>query len=75
MRNEHLLGPRGDALAPRPARSDAELGVPGEAKEAVAFAVLANQTLMGRPGNVMAATGAKGPAVLGKISLPGLLEG
>jgi 1,6-anhydro-N-acetylmuramate kinase len=32
--------------------------------------VLANETLMGQPGNVPAATGARRPAVLGKIALP-----
>ena len=36
----------------------------------LAFAVLANETLMGRAGNVRAATGARADAVLGKISLP-----
>ena len=46
-----------------------ELGIPVDAKEAVAFAVLANETLMERPGNLPAATGARGPAVLGKICL------
>jgi anhydro-N-acetylmuramic acid kinase len=40
-----------------------------EAKEAVAFAVLANETLFGRPGNLPASTGAAGPRVLGKIVL------
>jgi anhydro-N-acetylmuramic acid kinase len=43
------------------------LGVAADAKEAVAFAVLANETLMGRPGNLPSATGAARPAVLGKI--------
>ncbi len=46
-----------------------ELGISVDAKEAVAFAVLANETLMGRPGNLPAATGASRPAVLGKICL------
>ena len=34
----------------------------------IAFAVLANQTLFGAPGNIPAVTGATGPRVLGKIS-------
>ncbi|MBM3279666.1 MAG: anhydro-N-acetylmuramic acid kinase [Candidatus Handelsmanbacteria bacterium] len=46
-----------------------ELGLSVDAKEAVAFAVLANETLMGRPGNLPSATGARRPAVLGKICL------
>jgi len=44
------------------------LGVDPKAKEAVAFAVLANETLFGHPGNVPSVTGARGPRVLGKIS-------
>ena len=45
-----------------------EFGLPSEAKEAVAFAVLAYETWNRRPANVPSATGAKRPAVLGKIS-------
>ena len=45
-----------------------EFGVPTEAKEAVAFAVLAHETWHRRPSNVPSATGAKRAAVLGKIS-------
>jgi anhydro-N-acetylmuramic acid kinase len=45
-----------------------EFGVPTEAKEAVAFAVLARETWYRRPSNVPSATGAKRPAILGKIS-------
>lgn len=40
-----------------------------DAKEAVAFALLADATLCGRPSNVTGATGAAQPVVLGKISL------
>jgi anhydro-N-acetylmuramic acid kinase len=47
-----------------------EFGVPSEAKEAVAFAVLAYETWHRRPSNIPSATGAKRPAVLGKISYP-----
>jgi len=45
-----------------------DFGVPAEAKEAVAFAVLAHETWHRRPSNVPSATGAKRAAVLGKIS-------
>jgi len=46
-----------------------KLGVPGDAKEALAFALLADATLQGLPSNVPGATGARRPAVLGKIIL------
>jgi len=44
-----------------------ELGVPVEAKEAVAFALLAAATIRGEPGNVPQATGARRAVLLGKI--------
>ena len=47
-----------------------ELGVPSEAKEAMAFAVMAYETWHRRASNLPSATGAKRPAVLGKISYP-----
>jgi anhydro-N-acetylmuramic acid kinase len=45
-----------------------EFGVPTEAKEAVAFALLAYETWHRRPSNVPSATGARREAILGKIS-------
>lgn len=44
------------------------LGVPEDAKEAFAFAILAYETFHGRPANLCAATGARHPAILGKLS-------
>ncbi|MDA0712198.1 MAG: anhydro-N-acetylmuramic acid kinase [bacterium] len=44
------------------------LGLPSEAKEAVAFALLAHETVNRRPGNVPRVTGASKPVVLGSIT-------
>jgi anhydro-N-acetylmuramic acid kinase len=57
------LEPLGIAL-----RFSDEFGLPAEAKEAVAFALLAYETWHRRPSNVPSATGAKCLAILGKIS-------
>jgi anhydro-N-acetylmuramic acid kinase len=69
VHNVTLMRHLAELLAPIPVRSLATIGWDPDAKEAVAFAVLGNETLYGRPGNVPAATGAKGPRVLGKIVL------
>jgi len=45
-----------------------EFGVPSEAKEAMAFALLAYETWHRRPSNVPSATGAKRAVILGKVS-------
>lgn len=45
-----------------------EFGIPSEAKEAVAFALLAFQAWHRKPSNIPSATGASWPAILGKVS-------
>jgi anhydro-N-acetylmuramic acid kinase len=69
-RNRTLLAMLRRELPGLAFRTSDDLGLPAEAKEAVAFAVLACQTWHRLPGNVPAATGAERPAVLGKISYP-----
>jgi anhydro-N-acetylmuramic acid kinase len=48
----------------------ADVGVDGDALEAVAFAILGYQMLRGRQGNIPNVTGALAPAILGKLTLP-----
>jgi anhydro-N-acetylmuramic acid kinase len=49
-------------------RASDEFGLPSAAKEAAAFALMAYETWNRRPANIPSATGAKRPAILGKIS-------
>ena len=69
-RNATLVSMLAEGLAPLgiQLRFSDEFGLPSEAKEAVAFAVLAYATWNRRASNVPSATGAKRAAVLGKIS-------
>lgn len=69
-RNRTLVGRLRTLVAPAIVLRTDDFGLDADAKEAVSFAVLAYETLRGRPGNVPAATGAKRPVVLGKI-VPG----
>jgi anhydro-N-acetylmuramic acid kinase len=49
-------------------RISSEFGIDSDAKEAIAFAILAYETWHKRPSNLPSATGARRPVVLGKIS-------
>jgi len=59
-----------DRLAPWRVVTSDELGVDGDFKEAVAFAILAWSSACGEPANVPSATGADHPVRLGKLAFP-----
>ncbi len=65
--NGALLAALAANLAPRRVTTTADHGVDPQHVEALAFAWLARQALAGRPGNLPAVTGARGPRVLGAI--------
>jgi anhydro-N-acetylmuramic acid kinase len=69
-KNPTLVKAISTALAPLSIRSFDDLFFDGEAKEAVAFALLGYLHLKGRSGNVRSATGARGPRILGKLTPP-----
>jgi anhydro-N-acetylmuramic acid kinase len=66
-RNPLIMAQLAAALPGVEVLPSSRLGVPEEGKEAFAFALLAYETFHQRAGNVFSATGAIGPAVLGKI--------
>jgi anhydro-N-acetylmuramic acid kinase len=67
-RNPLLLVQLSAALGSIEILPSSSFGIPEDAKEAFAFALLAYESFHGRPGNLPSATGAHGPAILGKIS-------
>lgn len=69
-RNKHLLHLLQAKIAPVPVRTHEEVGINSDVKEAVAFALLANETLLGVPSSLPSVTGAVRPAVLGKLTMP-----
>ena len=67
-RNPRLVELLAERVAPRPVVPFDRLFFDGEAKEALVFAFLGFLTIRGAPGNLPAATGARGPRVLGHIT-------
>ncbi|MDE3010152.1 MAG: anhydro-N-acetylmuramic acid kinase [Pseudomonadota bacterium] len=66
-RNRMLFKRIARLLQPLPVATTRDLGMPEDQVEAFAFAWLARQALLGRPGNVPGVTGAAGARVLGAI--------
>ena len=67
-KNPALFAAIAAAIHPLPLRHFDQVFFDGEAKEAVAFALLGYLHVAGRSGNVPAATGARGGRILGKLT-------
>lgn len=67
-RNPVLMQMLADALPGARVQTHEAVGIDSDAKEAIAFALLANDCILGLPTNISGATGGRA-AVLGKVSL------
>jgi anhydro-N-acetylmuramic acid kinase len=67
-RNPLIVGQIAASLPDIEVLPSSQIGVPVDVKEAFAFALLAYETFHRRASNLPSATGARGPAILGKIS-------
>lgn len=67
VRNPTLMRMLKDRMSAKIVRSD-ELGIPSDAKEAIAFSLLGWLTAHGLPATVPSCTGAKGSRILGTIT-------
>ncbi len=67
-RNDYLMEQLRAAIPELSIKESDEYGLPAHAKEAVAIAILANETMLGMANNLPAATGASRPVVLGSIT-------
>ena len=68
-KNETLLSNLQQLLPETKVLTGEDLGYSSDAKEAVAFAILANETIFGNTNNVPAVTGARGGVVMGKVTI------
>ncbi|HYM11564.1 MAG TPA: anhydro-N-acetylmuramic acid kinase [Bryobacterales bacterium] len=69
LRNRQLMAQLAAFLPGVRLRPSSDFGIDPDAKEAIAFAVLAYESYHRRPANLPSATGARGPAILGKLAL------
>jgi anhydro-N-acetylmuramic acid kinase len=70
VKNPALMDRIAARIAPLPLRQSDDLGVPADAREAMAFAILADMTLRGMTACLPPLTGATAPKLLGKLSFP-----
>ena len=70
VKNPELMRRLRDVLSPALLRTSSDHGIDSEAKEAIAFAILAHETFHERPANLPSATGARHPCLLGKVCHP-----
>jgi anhydro-N-acetylmuramic acid kinase len=68
VHNRQLMGQIAALLPELRVTTSAEYGINPDAKEAIAFAVLAYETWRGRPSNLPSATGARRAVVLGSVT-------
>ena len=69
VRNPGLMAHLAAFLPQASIATSTEFGIDADAKEAIAFAVLAHETWRHRPSNLPSATGASHPVILGSITL------
>ena len=69
-KNLYLLNLLKMIFTPVEIRLSDDYGILSSAKEAISFALLANETLSGNPSNLPKVTGASKKVILGKITLP-----
>ena len=70
VHNQTIMRRLGELLANTAVESVGNSGISADAKEAIAFAILANETLHGNAGNLPSATGASVRKILGKFVCP-----
>jgi anhydro-N-acetylmuramic acid kinase len=67
-RNPALMSRLAERFAPIPVRRSDEYGLPVDAKEAIAFAILASERIDRRRSNMPSVTGAARYTMLGKVT-------